>query len=294
MLEEQDDLVAARIDRADEPRLRVPEADAPPAAIHALAEVGISTQHGFSRPRRNVVQLAVLSSQVGEHLGCGGVAAHGCDDRPVHDDVKQVVAKGYDAIADEFAEWQRGVQGSQRLERLDDLLRRLPLQPDVLELGSGAGVRSTRILAERGRLTGVDISGEQVRRARERVPEARFVQADVMEVEFAEGTFDAVVSFYVLNNLPRDELGPLLERIHRWLRPGGWFLSSFPTGDNPGWRGEWLGVEMFFSGYDIPTTVALVRQAGFEVVEEAVETMIEPGYGEGRWLWVLARKGEPG
>ncbi|MBD0349244.1 MAG: class I SAM-dependent methyltransferase [Thermoleophilia bacterium] len=208
----------------------------------------------------------------------------------MHDDVKQLVAAGYDAIADEFAEWQRGIRGSQRLERLDDLLRRLPLQPDVLELGSGAGVRSTRILAERGRLTGVDISGEQVRRARERVPEARFIHADFMEVDFAEATFDAVVSFYVLNNLPRDEVSPLLDRVRRWLRPEGWFLASFPTTDNPGWRGEWLGVEMFFSGYDVPTTVGLVRESGLEVVEDAVETMIEPDYGEGRWLWVLARK----
>ncbi len=208
----------------------------------------------------------------------------------MHDDVKQLIASGYDAIADEFADWQRGIRGSQRLERLDDLLRRLPLQPDVLELGSGAGVRSTRILAERGRLTGVDISGEQVRRARERVPEARFIHADFMEVDFAEATFDAVVSFYVLNNLPRDELSPLLERVHRWLRPEGWFLASFPTTDNPGWRGEWLGVEMFFSGYDAATTVGLVRESGLEVVEDAVETMIEPDYGEGRWLWVLARK----
>ena len=210
----------------------------------------------------------------------------------MNEHVKQLVAAGYDAMADDFADWQRGVRGSERLERLEDLLRRLPLQPDVLELGSGAGVRSTRVLAERGRLTGVDISEEQVRRARERIPEARFVHGDVMDVEFAESTFDAVVAFYVLNHLPRDEFAPLLERVRSWLRAGGWFLASFPTTDNPGWRGEWLGVEMFFSGHDVPTTLRLVGDAGLEVVEESVETMIEPDYGEGRWLWVLARKPE--
>ncbi|MFN2470495.1 MAG: class I SAM-dependent methyltransferase [Gaiellaceae bacterium] len=206
------------------------------------------------------------------------------------DDPKKIVERGWDEIADRFAEWQRGVEGSQRLERLNDLLRRLPLQPDVLELGSGAGVRSTQLLAERGRLTGVDISAEQVRRARERVGEARFVHADVMEVEFAAGTFDAAVSFYVLNNLPREELGPLFERIRRWLRPGGWLLASLPTTDNPGWRGDWLGAEMFFSGWDIPETVRLARDAGLEIVEEEVETMIEPDHGEACWLWLLARR----
>jgi SAM-dependent methyltransferase len=214
-------------------------------------------------------------------------------------DPKDIVERGYDRIVDRFAEWQRAIQGSERLERLDDLLRRLPLQPDVLELGSGAGVRSTRILAERGRLTGVDLSSEQVKRARERIPEARFVHGDVMSVEFAPQTFDAVVSFYVLNNLPREELGPLFARIHGWLRPGGWLLASLPATDNPGWRGDWLGVEMFFSGYDAETTLGLARDAGLEVVEHSLETILEPDwedgrigstYGEVRWLWLLARR----
>jgi SAM-dependent methyltransferase len=214
-------------------------------------------------------------------------------------DPKDIVERGYDRIVDRFAEWQRAIQGSERLERLDDLLRRLPLQPYVLELGSGAGVRSTRILAERGRLTGVDLSSEQVKRARERIPEARFVHGDVMSVEFAPETFDAVVSFYVLNNLPREELGPLFARIHGWLRPGGWLLASLPATDNPGWRGEWLGVEMFFSGYDAETTLELARDAGLEVVDHSLETVLEPDwedgrmgetYGEVRWLWLLARR----
>ncbi len=216
------------------------------------------------------------------------------------DDPKRLVERGYDQIADRFAEWQRAIRGSQRLERLDDLLRRLPLQPDVLELGSGAGVRSTRVLAERGRLTGVDISAEQTRRARERLPEARFMHGDIMEVELGGESYDAVVSFYVLNHLPREQLGPLLQRIHGWLRPGGWFLASLPGSDNEGWRGEWLGVETFFSGYEPEVALGLVREAGLEVVEDDFETMLEPEYhddgsigpeyGEARWLWVLARK----
>jgi SAM-dependent methyltransferase len=215
------------------------------------------------------------------------------------DDPKEIIERGWDEVAAAFADWQRSVRGSQRLERLDDLLRRLPLQPEVLELGSGAGVQSTRLLAERGRLIGVDISAEQVGRARERLPEARFIHADLMAVEFAPETFDAVVSFYVLNNLPRDELGALFARIRDWLRPGGWLLASLPGTDNPGWRGEWLGVEMFFSGWDPETTLRLAGDAGLEVVEHSIETMLEPDWQDGRvgtdyaevqWLWLLARR----
>lgn len=206
------------------------------------------------------------------------------------DDPKRIVERGYDSMADRFAKWQRRITGSTRLERVEELLALLPNRPDVLELGSGAGVRSTRLLAERGRLTGVDISREQVRRARERVPGATFVRADFTELRFDPASFDAVVSLYVFNHVPQDELGPLLGRVATWLRPGGYLLASFPTTDNPGWRGEWLGGEMFFAGFAPETNRRLVEEAGLAVVRDERETMVEPDYGEGTWQWLLAGK----
>ena len=206
------------------------------------------------------------------------------------DDPKRIVERGYDSMADRFAEWQRQITGSTRLERVEELLTLLPRRPDVLELGSGAGVRSTRLLAERGRLTGVDISREQVRRARERVPGATFVRADFTELRLDPESFDAVVSLYVFNHVPQDELGPLLGRVATWLRPGGYLLASFPTTDNPGWRGEWLGGEMFFAGFASETNRRLVEEAGLAVVRDEHETMVEPEYGEGTWQWLLAQK----
>jgi predicted TPR repeat methyltransferase len=207
----------------------------------------------------------------------------------VNDDPKRIVERGYDAIADTFAEWQGRISDDTRLAYLADLLELLPERPDVLELGVGAGVRSSRILAERGRLTGVDISREQLRRARERLPGATLVHGDFTGVELRPASFDAVVSFYVLNNLPQDELGPLLARVARWLRPGGWFLASLPTSDNPGWRGEWLGTEMYFAGHAPETNRRLAEEAGLKIVRDERETMIEPE-GEAHWHWLLARR----
>ncbi|HKP18324.1 MAG TPA: class I SAM-dependent methyltransferase [Gaiellaceae bacterium] len=205
---------------------------------------------------------------------------------------QELVARGYDAAADAFAAWQRQVKGSTRLERLDELLGLLPARPDVLELGSGAAVRSTRILAERARLVGVDISAEQVRRARERVPAAQFVHADLTELELEPATFDAVVAFYVLNHVPREQLAGLLRRIAAWLRRDGCLLATFGATDNPGWRGRWVGgVETFFSGYEPEVTLRLVREAGLDVVRGDLETIEEPN-GPATFLWVLARRPE--
>lgn len=207
------------------------------------------------------------------------------DERP-----QDIVARGYDAGADSFAEWQRQIDGSLRLERVDELLALLRPRPDVLELGSGAGVRSTQVLAEWVTLTGIDISAEQVRRARERVPGATFHHADFTQVELEPSSFDAVVSFYVLNHVPREELGPLLRRIAAWLRPGGHLLASFGASDLPGWYGTAIGgLETFFSGYEPTVTLDLVRAAGLEVVRDELETIDEPE-GPATFLWVLARR----
>jgi SAM-dependent methyltransferase len=209
-------------------------------------------------------------------------------DRP-----QEIVARGYDAAADEFAAWQRKIAGSTRLDRLEELLGHLPdRRPDVLELGSGAGVLSTRILAQRAKLVGVDISAEQVRRARVRVPDAEFVLADLTVVDFPPSSFDAVVAFYVMNHVPREELAPLLARIATWLRPGGLLLSTFGATDLPAWRGPWAGIgglDSFFSGYEPRVTLRLIEDAGLAIVRHDLETLQEPE-GPVAFLWALARR----
>jgi SAM-dependent methyltransferase len=207
----------------------------------------------------------------------------------VTDDPKLIVERGYDAIADEFASWQARIPDETRLGYLADLLERLSEQPDVLELGVGAGVESSRILAARGRLTGIDLSREQLRRSHARLPGATLVHGDFTAADLPPASFDAVVSFYVLNNVPQPELGPLFRRVAEWLRPGGWFLASLPSSDNPGWQGEWLGVEMFFAGCDPETNRDLAEQAGLEVVRDELEDMVEPE-GVVRWQWLLAQR----
>jgi predicted TPR repeat methyltransferase len=285
VLEEQHDPLAARVDRAHVAGLGVAKADAAPAAVDALGQVRIGLEHRPPDPGSQLEDMAVLVAQVLECLGQSEQT------RAVREDVKRIVETGYDAIADDFAGWQRGIVGSTRLERVEELLRLLPEGPDVLELGVGAGVRSTRMLAERGRLTGVDLSSEQLRRARSRVPAATFLHADFTEVEFAAASFDAVVAAYVLNHLPPDELGPLAGRLAVWLRPGGYFLASFATTDNPGWTGEWLGVEMYFAGLPPEENRRLVEEAGLAILVDEIEISLEPE-GEARFQWLLARRPE--
>ena len=205
------------------------------------------------------------------------------------EDPKHVVAAGYDAMAPRFDEWQKEVIGSPRMRYLDKLLALLPPRPDVLELGCGAGVESTRILAERGRLTGVDISEAQLELARERVPSATFICADLTKLEFAAESFDGVIALYVLFHLPRAELGPLLGRITGWVRPGGLFLATMlARGDGEGVQ-DWLGVPMFFSTSDPDANRELFRDAGLAILLDEIVVQNEPE-GDLPFHWMLAQK----
>ena len=65
-------------------------------------------------------------------------------------------------------------------------------------------------------------------------------------------------------HVPREEQPALLGRILGWLKPGGLFLASMSHVGGEDRTDEWLGVEMFFSGFDAETNRRLIRQAGFE------------------------------
>ncbi|MGB8005473.1 MAG: methyltransferase domain-containing protein, partial [Gaiellaceae bacterium] len=106
---------------------------------------------------------------------------------------KEIVARGYDAIALRYAEWA-GQIDSPAMAWVRELDAQLDDGADVLELGCGRGVPATRELARRHRVTGVDISAVQIELARHHVPEASFVHSDAMELEIAPASFDAVVA----------------------------------------------------------------------------------------------------
>lgn len=208
----------------------------------------------------------------------------------VTDERKRTVEVGYDALADRFGEWMARVEGDPWERFVDELAERLPAGARVLDLGCGNGAKISR-LANRFDVTGVDISARQLRLARAAVPEATFVQADFSSLEAPAGAFDAVTAFYSIVHVPRDEQPGLLGRIRRWLKPGGLFLASLSHVGGDDRTDEWLGVEMFFSGFDAETNRRLVREAGFELLEDELVWMREPEpEGEVAFLWVLARK----
>jgi SAM-dependent methyltransferase len=204
-------------------------------------------------------------------------------------DPKQIVADGYDRMAERYLAWSDLRPSETRLRYLAAALELIPPSSAVLELGCGAGIPMTTALAQDRAVTGVDISATQIGLARRNVPSATFIQADMTTLAFEPATFDAVVAFYSLTHVPREEHLPLLRRIRRWLRPGGLFLASMGADDEPGEvEADWLGVDMYFSHFGARANRRLVERAG--LVIERTELAVEPeDRHAARFLWVVAR-----
>ena len=208
------------------------------------------------------------------------------------DDPKQLVEKGYDLVAHDYARLE-GEEEWPRMRWLQKLLDRLEPGSSVLDLGCGSGDPADVEISKEHEVTGVDISRTQIDLARQNVPGGTFLHGDVGSVEFPAASFDAVTAFYTLECIPREEHEAILRRIHGWLRPEGLLLVSTENTEFDGGRGQWLGVPMFFSSFDPETTKRLVKEAGFEFIETAMETQVEM-YPDGSrdipFMWFLARK----
>jgi SAM-dependent methyltransferase len=202
---------------------------------------------------------------------------------------KELVARGYDAVALRYAEWAGRVD-SPAIEWVRELDRWLDDDSNVLELGCGRGVPATRELARRHRVTGVDISAVQIELARHHVPEASFVHDDVMALDVAAGSLDAVVALFLFGHLPQDDQRLLLTRIGEWLHGQGHFLCTLPTGDA---REEvvpdWLGAPMFFATLGGEAYEALLRKARLGPTRDEVIVHNELEHGEVAFRWILAQ-----
>jgi SAM-dependent methyltransferase len=114
------------------------------------------------------------------------------------------------------------------------ILDAVPRGSRVLELGCGAGMR---IAGERYRVTALDLS----RASLLGTPDSyrHRIQADALNVEFLPGSFDAAFGSCFFEHLAPPLKSLLLEKLFRWLKPGGTLVLLFDTeSGNPLFR--WL------------------------------------------------------
>lgn len=200
--------------------------------------------------------------------------------------MKEKVRKGYEA-GDYEGEYRTDREVREEEEKLFQKLFDVMNGADILDLGCGTGEPFDRYLAEKDfNVKGVDLVEKHIHAARERVPEAEFVQGDFFDVDPEVEKFDAVVSFYAIFHLPRERHEELFEHIHDLLKEEGAILVTVGGEEMDEYvEEEWAGSEMAWSSYSQDKSLKMIRHSGFEVLETYEEDSDEEHH-----LWVLAEK----
>jgi 2-polyprenyl-3-methyl-5-hydroxy-6-metoxy-1,4-benzoquinol methylase len=117
----------------------------------------------------------------------------------------------------------------------------------ALDVGCGEG-RFCRMMAAEGiRSVGIDPTATLLEEARRRDPGGDYRAGRAEALEFADGSFDLVVSYLTLIDIP--DIGRAIPEMSRVLRPGGTLLianlNSFVTAGSQGWTRDADGTQHF-------------------------------------------------
>lgn len=201
-----------------------------------------------------------------------------------------IVRECYNRIYSRYSKWARTVRIRERTKYIQYILKTLPKDASVLDIGCGDGSLTTQKFAKRFKITGLDISLKQIEAAKRNNPTSTFVLANVAEIDFPKNTFHGIISFYCFNHIPRSEYKKLFQKIIAWIKPGGFFISSFGIGDCGGTIvDDWLGEKTYFSSFSSETTLSLITKAGFNIKKRKIERDIE-NKKPVDFLWVSAQK----
>jgi SAM-dependent methyltransferase len=151
----------------------------------------------------------------------------------------------------------------------------------VLDLGSGPGEPSTRILQEAGLATyAVDASPAMVAAFRERFPSVPIEQSTVETSKFFDRTFDGVLAWGLLFLLRPAAQALVIEKVAGALNPGGRFLFTAPK-EPLEWLDAMTGRQSQSLGAQ--TYERLMRDSGLTWVAEAEDE------GENHYYFVERR-----
>lgn len=180
------------------------------------------------------------------------------------DQIKSKLVKTYDRYAQERdasepQEW--------KIKERDEFLQEIEQEEkqSLLEIGSGTG-RDGKFFKEQGfKVVTTDLSPAMVKLCQEKGLRAYVM--DFYNLEFIDGTFDAVWALNCLLHVPKEDIITVLQGIERILRPEGYFyLGVYGGPDQEGvWEDDYYQPPRFFSFH---TDEQIQELAGrvFEVV----------------------------
>ncbi len=193
---------------------------------------------------------------------------------------KQQVERQFSRAASTYDEAAK-VQHQMSDQLLQMICRQLAKPPKrILDLGCGTGYSMAQLqqIFPQARLTGLDLSHQMLTRARDRVPAADFIQADMEN--FQPGVrFDLVFSNA---SIQWCDLFPVLQTVKNSLKPGGYFAySSFGPATHreiaKAWNTAQPGKVHHIDFLSESDHLNALKQSGFELVGQQKQ-LLQPTF----------------
>lgn len=161
----------------------------------------------------------------------------------------------------------------------EELIKQANIQPNqrVLDLGCGTGTLVVRLKRKypAAQIVGLDPDPKALRRAKKKIKRAGVaVQLDegfADELPYDEGTFDRVLSSFMLHHLEDPDREKMLREVLRVLKPAGTFhLLDFAGGEDRarGFWGRLIDSHAHLDGNSQQRIIQLMRRAGFMNAEK--------------------------
>lgn len=130
----------------------------------------------------------------------------------------------------------------------------LDLRPgmDVLEVGCGNGKTLAALRAIGCRAIGIDFSVAAVESCKGLLPDMDVRLGNVLELEFDDHSFDAVIMFHVLEHILPEDMCRVGSELTRIVKPGGRaYVRSFSVDDMRSEKGEHISDDTVVRGNGI-------------------------------------------
>ena len=196
---------------------------------------------------------------------------------------KQKTIETYDRAAEALAKKFAGI--GPRTKDIDAAFELLgKLNPFVLEIGCGDGRDAAEIVERTDSYIGMDISEGMLNVARLRLPNTKFVRADIETYIFPPG-LDIFFAFASLLHVPKDGLSTVLKNAHQAMNPGAIMFISLKQRETyqAEVKKDEFGERLFY--YYTPSDLHELTSELFETVSQTSKD-----YVGSTWLDVMLKK----
>lgn len=181
--------------------------------------------------------------------------------------IEKEMTKTYNKIAKKYEEEAKKDWEDKKYVEL--FLNYLNNNASILDIGCGTGELLKYYQDKDFTVTGLDVSEEMIKIAKEKVPSSNFVKISIYDIDKVKEKYDGISATFVLVHIPKEKINEVVGKIYERLNKGGIFFTLFTTSLQEGMQPEPLddSCKYYAVNYSNEEVVEALKNNNFEILE---------------------------